>query len=54
MPRRRPFALVYVPQLDDHVQAIEAKYRSLIRAVIEDRGHASNFRQFGVTSDDFG
>jgi hypothetical protein len=35
MARRRPFALVYDPEVARHLTAIDAKYHSLIRSTIE-------------------
>ena len=37
MARKQPFALVYDPEVNDHLRAIEAKYRSLIRATLEEQ-----------------
>ncbi len=37
MARRQPYVLVYDAEVRDHLAAIEAKYRSLIRAVIEEQ-----------------
>lgn len=37
MARRRPFALVYDPEVKAHLRAIEPKYRGLIRIAIEEQ-----------------
>ena len=37
MARQKPFALVYGPEVRDHLRAIDAKHYSLIRAAIEDQ-----------------
>ena len=37
MARAQPFALVYDPEVKDHLRAIEAKYHSLIRTIIEEQ-----------------
>jgi mRNA-degrading endonuclease RelE of RelBE toxin-antitoxin system len=35
MPGRRPFELVYDPEVKAHIRAIETKYHSLIRTTLE-------------------
>jgi hypothetical protein len=37
MAKRQPFALVYDPEIAEHLGAIEAKYHSLLRATIEEQ-----------------
>ena len=37
MPGRRPFALVYDPEVKAHLRAIEPTYRALIRMTIEEQ-----------------
>jgi prevent-host-death family protein len=37
MARKRPFALCYDPEVHRHLRAIEAKYYSLIRTIIEEQ-----------------
>jgi mRNA-degrading endonuclease RelE of RelBE toxin-antitoxin system len=37
MARQKPYALVYAPEVKEHLRAIEAKHYSLIRAAIEDQ-----------------
>jgi mRNA-degrading endonuclease RelE of RelBE toxin-antitoxin system len=37
MAKEMPFSLVYDPEVYDHLLAIERKYRSLIRATIEEQ-----------------
>jgi mRNA-degrading endonuclease RelE of RelBE toxin-antitoxin system len=37
MVKRIPFSLVYDPEVEKHLVAIEAKYRSLIRRTVENR-----------------
>jgi len=37
MAGRRPFALVYDPEVKTHLQAIEPTYRALIRMTIEEQ-----------------
>lgn len=37
MSLKQPFALVYAPAVHDHLRAIDARYRLLIRTTIEDR-----------------
>ncbi len=37
MATKLPFSLVYDPEVHNHLLAIEAKYRSLIRATIEEQ-----------------
>jgi mRNA-degrading endonuclease RelE of RelBE toxin-antitoxin system len=37
MARKRPFALIYDPEVTRHLDAIEPKYHSLIRATIEEQ-----------------
>jgi hypothetical protein len=37
MAKQRAFALIYDPEVADHLDAIEAKYHSLIRAAIEEQ-----------------
>src|SRR5437764_47945 len=37
MARKRPFGLSYDPATKEHLRAIEAKYHSLIRSVIEEQ-----------------
>ena len=37
MPKREPFSLVYDPQVRGHLDAIDTKYHSLIRAGIDEQ-----------------
>jgi plasmid stabilization system protein ParE len=37
MPKKRPFALVYDPEVIGHLDVIESKYHSLIRDTIEEQ-----------------
>jgi mRNA-degrading endonuclease RelE of RelBE toxin-antitoxin system len=37
MARKQPFALIYDPEVAGHLDAIEAKYHSLIRTTIEEQ-----------------
>jgi hypothetical protein len=37
MAKRQPFALIYDPEVTGHLNAIESKYHSLIRATIEEQ-----------------
>ena len=37
MARRQPFALIFDPEVKQHLRAIEAKYHSLIRATIQEQ-----------------
>src|SRR5438552_18795574 len=37
MAKKQPFALIYDPEVAEHLDAIEAKYHSLIRATIEEQ-----------------
>jgi mRNA-degrading endonuclease RelE of RelBE toxin-antitoxin system len=37
MARKQPFALVFAPQVRNHLQAIERKHRSLIRRKIDEQ-----------------
>jgi len=37
MAGKKPFTLVYAPQVRDHLRAIERKHHSLIRAKIEEQ-----------------
>ena len=37
MARRQPFALVYDPEVEEHLRAIETKYHSLIRKTVEEQ-----------------
>src|SRR6476620_2918644 len=37
MARKRPFGLSYDPATKEHLRAIQAKYHSLIRSVIEEQ-----------------
>jgi hypothetical protein len=37
MGKRQPFALIYDPDVAEHLDAIDAKYHSLIRATIEEQ-----------------
>src|SRR5262245_61515049 len=37
MAKRRPFALIYDPEVREHLTAIESKYHSLIRTTIEEQ-----------------
>lgn len=37
MAKKQPFALVYDPEIKGHLDAIEPKYHSLIRAAIEEQ-----------------
>jgi len=37
MARRRPFALVYDPEVRQHLRAIESRYYALIRTTIEEQ-----------------
>src|SRR5438270_606914 len=37
MAKKRPFALIYDPEVAGHLEAIEPKYHSLIRTTIEEQ-----------------
>jgi len=37
MAKQQPFALIYDPDVVGHLDAVEAKYRSLIRAAMEEQ-----------------
>ena len=37
MAKKRPFALIYDPEVTGHLAAIELKYHSLIRSAIEEQ-----------------
>src|SRR5438067_1656741 len=37
MAEKQPFTLVFAPQVKDHLQDIDRKYRSLIRATIDEQ-----------------
>jgi hypothetical protein len=37
MARKRPFALIFDPEVKQHLRAIEAKYHSLIRETIQEQ-----------------
>ena len=37
MAKKQPFALIYDPEVSGHMDAIEAKYHSLIRTTIEEQ-----------------
>ena len=37
MARREPFSLIYDPEIARHLDAVEAKYHSLIRSAIEEQ-----------------
>src|SRR5690242_15655142 len=37
MARKRPFSLVFAPEVADHLRAIEAKHHSLIRTTIREQ-----------------
>src|SRR5206468_885978 len=37
MAKTQPFSLVFAPQVKDHLQTIDRKYRSLIRATIDEK-----------------
>ncbi|MBM4089135.1 MAG: addiction module toxin RelE, partial [Planctomycetes bacterium] len=37
MARRRPYALIYPPAVNEHRGSIDAKYHGLIRETIEDQ-----------------
>jgi mRNA-degrading endonuclease RelE of RelBE toxin-antitoxin system len=37
MAEKQPFILIFAPQVKDHLQSIDRKYRSLIRDTIEEQ-----------------
>jgi hypothetical protein len=37
MARKRSFALIYDPEVADHLDAIEAKYHSMIKSTVEEQ-----------------